>query len=98
MRKNAWILEATWRLVDERVFARRDPAKDHYLIWRLDRAITASLKGNRRRRAEEAGAGAEVETMLGLYPPLHWEAWNRIKGWYKAAVDRAPTPSRVTLR
>ena len=34
---------------------------------------------------------------MGLDPPLHWEAWHRIKGWYKAAVDRAPLPARVTL-
>ena len=33
---------------------------------------------------------------MGLDPPLHREAWNRIKGWYKAAVNRAPPPARVT--
>ena len=31
-RKNAWILDSTGRLVDERVSARRDPAKDKSLI------------------------------------------------------------------
>ena len=35
--------------------------------------------------------------MLGSDPPLHWESWHRIKGWYKAATDRAPPPARVTL-
>ena len=25
------------------------------------------------------------------------EAWRRLKGWYKAAVNRAPPPSRATL-
>ena len=44
-KKNAWILEATWRLIDERVSARRDPAKDQSLIQRLFRAIAESLKG-----------------------------------------------------
>ena len=38
-----------------------------------------------------------METLLGLDPPLHQEAWYRIKGWYKAAVDRAPPPAWVTL-
>ena len=67
-RKNAWILEATWKLVDERVSARQDPAKDQSLIQRLGRAITASLKGDRRRRSEEMGG--EMEALLGLYPPV----------------------------
>ena len=30
-------------------------------------------------------------------PPLHQEAWHRIKGWHKAAVDFAPPPAWVTL-
>ena len=34
---------------------RWDPARDHKLIWRLVRAITASKKVDRRQRAEEEG-------------------------------------------
>ena len=34
---------------------------------------------------------------MGSNPPLDREAWHRIKGWYKATVDRAPLPARVTL-
>ena len=79
-RKNEWISAATWRLVDKRVSARRDLAKDQTLIWRLVRAIRAGLTKDRRRRAEEAGA--EVEVLLGADPPLHREEWHRIKGWY----------------
>ena len=94
-RKNAWILEATWRLINKRVSAQRYPTKDQLLIQRLGRAIAAILKGNRRRRAEELGA--EVEALIGLEPPLHREAWHRIKGWYQATVDRAPSPAWVTL-
>ena len=43
-RKNGWISEDTWRLVDERVSARRNPARDQTRIRRLSRAIAASLK------------------------------------------------------
>ena len=50
MRKNGWILEDTWRLVNERVYARQNTVKDHTRIRRLSRAIAASLKGDRRRR------------------------------------------------
>ena len=34
---------------------------------------------------------------MGADPPLIQEAWHRIQGWYKAAVDRIPPPARVTL-
>ena len=88
-------METTWRLVDERVSARRDIAKYQALIRRLGHAIRASLRTDRKRWAEEAGA--EVEALLGSNPPLDREAWHRIKGWYKATVDRAPLPARVTL-
>ena len=69
--------------------------RDHSLIRRLGRAITASLKGDWRRRAEEAGE--EVERFLGSYPPLHHEAWHRLKGWYWSAVYCAPPPAWVAL-
>ena len=67
MRKNGWISEDTWRLVDERVSARRNPEKYHTRIRCLSRAIAESLKGDRRRRVK--AAGAEVETLLGSDPP-----------------------------
>ena len=84
-----------WKLVNKRVYARQDPENYQSLIWRLGRAIAESLKGNRRQRAEEAGA--EVEELLGSDPPLQREAWHRIKGWYQAAVNRDPPSARVTL-
>ena len=94
--KNAWILEITWRLIDERVSTRRDLAKYQALIRRLSRDIRESLRTDRKRREEEAGS--EVGALLGSDPPLHLEAWHRIKGLYKAAVDHAPPPARVTLK
>ena len=71
-RKNAWILAATWRLVNERFSVRRDLTKDQALIRRLGHVIKASLWDDRRWREEEAGA--EVETLMGSDPPLHQEA------------------------
>ena len=93
--RNDWISAATSRLIDERVSARRDLEKDQTLIWRLGRTIRASMATNRTRQAEEEGA--EVEALVGADPPLHQEAWHRIKGWYKSAVDHALPPTRVTL-
>ena len=94
-RKNAWILEATWRLVDERVSTRQDIVKYQSLIWRLVHVIAASFKRDRQRQAEESGA--DMEALLGSDTALNREAWHHIKGWYQATVNRAPPPARVTL-
>ena len=68
----------------------------HAKIRRLGRAIRTSLQGDRKRRVETAGQ--EVETLLGEDPPNPKEVWIRLKGWYKAAVNRAPPPARSTLK
>ena len=95
-RRNAWISAETWRLIDERVSTRRDPRYGQADRRRMGKAITASLAQDRRRRVEEAGA--EVEDLMKADPPLIQEARYRLQGWYKAAVDRAPPPSRATLK
>ena len=90
-RRNTCILEETWRLVDERVSALRDPRKGQALKRQLGRAVKASLAADRKQRADKAGA--EVEALVGADPPLIQEAWHHIQGWYKAAVDRAQPPA-----
>ena len=55
-----------------------------------------SLAEDRKRRADEAGS--EVEALVKVDPPLIQEAWYRIQGWYKAAVDYALPPARATLK
>ena len=75
--KNAWISEKTWRLIEERVSVRRETGV-HTRIWRLGRAVRASLQGDRKRREEVTGQ--EVETLLGEDPPNPKEAWRRLKG------------------
>ena len=61
----------------------------------MDCAISAILKGDQRRRTEEADE--EVKRLPGLDSPLHQEAWHRMKGWYRDAVDPAPPPAWVKL-
>ena len=65
-------------------------------IRRLGRSIRASLKGDRKLRVE--AAGADVEALLGGDPPNAKEAWRRMKGWYRDAVNRAPPPDRAMLK
>ena len=42
-------------------------------------------------------AGTDVEALLGGDTPNAKEAWRRMKGRYKAAVNRAPPPAQATL-
>ena len=46
---------------------------------------------------ESGRGGGRGEALLGADPPLIQEAWHRIQGWYKAAVDHALPPAQVTL-
>ena len=94
-RRNAWISAETWQLIDERVSTRRDPRYGQADRRRLGKEIKESLAQDIRRRTEETGA--EVEAMMKADPPLIQEAWYRLQGWYKAAVDCAPPPARATL-
>ena len=92
--RNAWISDETWRLADERVSARRG-TRVRARLRRLGRAFRASLKGDRRRRVEDAGK--DVEALLREDPPNAKESWRRMKGWYRAAEKRGPPPARDTL-
>ena len=80
-----------WRLINERVSARRDPQYRTAYRRRMRKAVQKSLAADRRRRADKVGA--EVEALVKADPPLIQEVWYRIQGWYKAAVDRAPPPA-----
>ena len=72
-RRIEWSSTETWRLVDERVSARRDLARGKAIKRRLGRSIKASLEEDWRRRADEARA--DVEALVGADSPLIQEAW-----------------------
>ena len=76
--KNTWISEDTWILVNVRVSAHLDPARNQVLIWSLSRAINLSLKADRQRHTDEAGG--KIETILASDPPLHKGERKRMKG------------------
>ena len=64
-----WILVDTWRLIDTRVSARQDPARDQGIIQRLSREIKVSLQVDHRR--QEEASGINIEAILASDPPLH---------------------------
>ena len=95
-RRNAWISESTWRLIDERVSARRDPRYGRVFKRQQGKAVQKSLAADRQRRADEAGV--EVEALVKADPPIIQESWYRLQEWYKAAVVRALPPARATFK
>ena len=65
---NAWISEATWILLDERVSARQETGRDQARNRKLGWEIQAELKEDRQRRDEMVGE--EVEQLLTGDPPF----------------------------
>ena len=70
--RNAWISEETWRLVDKRVTMRRK-SRARTGLRKLGQSIQDSMKGDRKRRVEEAGTA--VESMLQEDPPNARGVW-----------------------
>ena len=65
-RRNAWISESTWRLIDKRFSARRDPRYGRVYKRQQGKAVQKSLAADRRRRADEVGAEVEDLVSIGL--------------------------------
>lgn len=91
--REGWISDATWLLVDQRSSLRRNINHDRSEARRLTRKIKASLKTDRKARVAAAGTAIEADLNAGKLR----EAWGKLKGWYKEASGRAPSPSRQDL-
>ena len=64
----------------------------------LTKAYDALDRSRSLEILEGYGVGRRVvESLLGGDQPNPKEAWRWLKGWYKAAVNRAPPPARATL-
>ena len=94
-RRNAWISDATWRLIDQKSAMRRRHGVGYSpaALRRLSRRIASSLRADRKRRVEEAGAA--VEDAMGAND--HKGAWELARAWYRQAEDRPPKPSHQEL-
>ena len=66
-RKNAWILEDTWRIIDTRVSVHQHPARNQSLIRRLGCHTTTMIKADRWRQTETDG-GDIKNTDIGPPP------------------------------
>ena len=88
-----WILPDTWSLIETRIAELQQ--KYQRSSWALSHTIKAGIQEDRCRRAAEEGS--TVDSLLAYDPPLIQEARIRMRIWYKAAVDRPPTPDRLFL-
>ena len=66
-RRNYWIPEAMWRIIDERVSARWYPAQYQAIIRRLGCAINEILKEDCQQRTKYVEG--KIEALLGADPP-----------------------------
>ncbi len=83
----SWILDATWKLVDQRAgLAWLAGGYSQTINRRLSWQIRISLKGDRTRRTK--AVGAEVESLLSAGRLK--EGCARLRAWYNHAGDRAP--------
>ena len=74
---------------------RQEPGQEQRRLRRLGHAIWEAMKEDRRRR--EVTVGEDVEILLRGDLLLPHKVWRSIRGWYRAAVDHAPPPARITL-
>ena len=91
--RQEWTSPETWRLIYARIAKLwiRDQRNSRGIIYR----IKVILQEDRRQRAAEAGSA--VEYLLTSDPPFIQEAWIRMQGGYRDAVDCPPPPSRVAI-
>jgi hypothetical protein len=91
--RNSWISAPTWALTDKRAALRQQGKLLQQTSCLIGRQIKAGLSGNRRQRAATAAENIEMHLAGGETK----EAWRCLKGRYRAASERAPAASHVSL-
>ena len=90
---NSWISAPTWGLIDRRAMLWRQGKLSKRMSRLLGRKIVSGLKGDRQQRA--ANVAGNIEGLLASGETK--EAWQCLKGWYKATTDTAPAASQLSL-
>ncbi len=91
--RNQWISAPTWALIDKRAAMQQQGKLTQRAARLIGMQITAGLKGDRATHA--AVAAEKIERHLATGEPK--EAWRSLKGWYKAATNRAPKARKMSL-
>jgi hypothetical protein len=86
-RKNSWISEATWKLIDQKASARKNgnttQAKE------IGKQLRRSLKKDRQSRSDKVAE--EIEACL--VDDNVKEAYGKLQGWYKQRSGHVPKPT-----
>lgn len=91
----SWISENTWRLVDQRAALRRSSGLDRTRELNIITGrIRRSIRQDRKRRTEEAGA--EIERCLNTNDVRG--AWSLLKRWYNHNSKSKAKPSITDFR
>jgi len=90
-KRQSWITDLTWRLIDQKSAARRNG--ETAILRVLKRKVQRSLKKDRAARAALAGNIAKLHLEQGNIR----EAFGAIKGWYRSAGPRPHKPSREDI-
>jgi hypothetical protein len=91
--RNQWISAPTWALINIRAAMQQQGKLTQWAAPLIGRQITAGLKGDPAKHA--AVAAEKIEGHLVAGEPK--EAWQSLKGWYKAATNCAPKASKMSL-
>jgi hypothetical protein len=90
-REESWISAEAWTLIDRKAVARR--TGDTTLASNLGRQLWRTLRRDRRVRCEKVAETIAVELEKGKIR----DAFNALKGWYRAAGPLPPLPSREEI-
>ena len=90
---HSWIRPGTWGLIHRRAELRNAGQMPRREGFKLGRDIKNALKQDRIERARRAGEQA----VLHLGDGNVIEAWRSLRGWYRSAGDRPPTPCRLAM-
>ena len=92
--RNSWISAPTWGLINRRAMLRRQGKLSKRMSRLLGWRMVSGLRGDRQQQA--AYVAGNIEGLLASGETK--EAWQCLKGWYKATTNTAPAASQLPPR
>jgi hypothetical protein len=90
---NQWILDKSWKVIDQRATLRRMGNLPLAVAHRIGREIKSSLAADCKQCATNTASTVKSHLSNGAVK----EAWQALKGWYWAAEDHPPPACPETM-
>ncbi len=90
---NSWISREIWAPINHRAQLWKTNSLPQDISRQLGRQIKNSLQLDHKKQATDIADKIEGHLAAGDLQ----EAWHRLKGWYRAALDRVPQPCPQTM-